>query len=292
MITGKIYRAIGGVYYVQSNKGMYECRARGKLRLGEKIPLVGDIVEFKPTDTGRGVLTEILPRSNEFIRPPIANIDSMVIIVSAAIPVTDPYLIDRMTVIAKKSNCKSIICINKYDIDRAKELFRIYNSSGFVTIRTSAVTGYGISELIDSIRNTTCAFTGNSGVGKSSILNSIDPDFNISVGEISKKLGRGRHTTRHVELYKLSCGALVADTPGFSSFDMDYIAAKEEIQYLFDDLSPYLSGCRFYDCAHIKEPECSVIDAVKAGKIQQSRYNSYVRLYEQASGINPWDLEK
>ena len=291
MNNGTIYRALGGFYYVESNIGFFECKARGKFRLKDIKPLVGDNVLFKVTEPGRGVLTDIFPRKNKFKRPPIANIDSMVIIASAAIPVTDPYLIDRMTVIAGRSDCNSIICINKCDLNPADELFNIYNSSGFTTIKTSALTGQGITDLIDVIKNTTCAFTGNSGVGKSSILNAIDPDFRISVGNLSKKLGRGKHTTRHVELYKLSCGAVLADTPGFSSFDMEFIAPKEEIGNLFPDFAPYINECRFLDCAHIKEPDCSLLNALKAGKIQQSRYDSYVRLYNQASSINQWELK-
>jgi ribosome biogenesis GTPase len=195
-----------------------------------------------------------------------------------------------MTVIAGRSNCEAIICINKCDLDPAKELYDIYKLSGFVTIRTSAVTGQGIAELVKAISKSACAFTGNSGVGKSSILNAIDSNFAISVGDISKKLGRGRHTTRHVELYKLSCGALVADTPGFSAFDMDYIAPKEDLQYLFNDFAPYRDECRFIDCAHIKEPECMVLKALEDGRIQKSRHDSYVRLYEQASKFKHWQV--
>lgn len=289
--NGTIYKAMSGFYYVESESGVTECRARGKFRLEKKSPLVGDHVEYKMTEPGKGILTNILPRKNEFVRPPIANIDVMIIIASGAIPVTDPYLIDRMTVIASRNNCEVIVCINKCDLDPADELYDIYTLSGFTTIRTSAKTGQGISELINAIRNKTCAFTGNSGVGKSSILNAIDPNFMISVGDISKKLGRGKHTTRHVELFKLSCGAVIADTPGFSAFDTDYIAPKEEIQNLFDDFAPFRDGCRFLDCAHIKEPECSVLDAVKSGDIQKSRHDSYVRLYNQASEIKHWDMK-
>ena len=289
MIDGTIFKAMSGFYYVESESGIVECRARGKFRLEKKIPLVGDHVKYKLTEPNKGILVDIYPRKSEFVRPPVANIDIMIIIASSVIPVTDPYLIDRMTVIANKSNCEAVICINKCDLDPANELYNIYTLSGFKTIRTSAKTGQGISELIDSISNKTCAFTGNSGVGKSSILNAIDSNFKISVGDISKKLGRGRHTTRHVELFKLSCGAVIADTPGFSAFDTDFIAPKEEIQNLFNDFALFSNRCRFIDCAHIKEPDCSLLEALNEGKIQQSRYESYVRLYNQAGNINLWE---
>jgi len=251
--------------------------------------LVGDYVKYETTETGKGIITDLFPRRNEFIRPPLANIDKMVIIASGAIPVTDPYLIDRMTVIAINSNCEPIICINKIDIDSAENLYSIYSDVGFATIRTSAANGEGINELESAIRKSICAFTGNSGVGKSSILNAIEPNFGISVGDISKKLGRGRHTTRHVELYKLKCGAMVADTPGFSAFDSGFIVEKEKLQYLFPEFDPYIGQCRFRDCAHIKEVGCAVLEALSDGKLQKSRHDSYVRLYGHALEYKEWE---
>jgi ribosome biogenesis GTPase len=230
-----------------------------------------------------------LPRKNEFIRPPLANIDKMVIFASEAIPSTDTYLIDKMTIIAKKNDCESVICINKTDLDPADRLFEIYSSAGFTVIRTSAVTGEGIDKLVDVAGKSICAFTGNSGVGKSSILNTIDPNFGISVGDISKKLGRGKHTTRHVELFELSCGALIADTPGFSAFDTGHITEKENLQYLFDEFEPYIGKCRFPDCAHIKEPDCAIIDALNAGELQKTRHDSYSRLYQLERDYKEWE---
>jgi ribosome biogenesis GTPase len=289
MAEGIILKALSGFYYVSSAGGTVECRARGRLRLEKTTPLVGDRVEFSPTEPGKGYLTSIFPRKNAFVRPPVANIDKMVIIASEAIPLTDPFLIDRMTAVAEKNDCESIICINKCDLDPADRLYGIYSAAGFKTVRTSAETGEGISELLDTIRGAITAFTGNSGVGKSSILNYFSPDFRISVGEISKKLGRGRHTTRHVELYELPGGAVVADTPGFSAFDTERLAAKEELQYLFHDFSPYIGKCRFPDCAHIKEPGCDVLEALKSGKLQKTRHDSYVKLYEQAKAYKEWE---
>ena len=277
---------------MKSTEGTVECRARGRFRLEKNIPLVGDNVIYTNTESGKGILTEILPRKNSFVRPPLANIDKMIIIASAAIPVSDTYLIDRMTVIALNNDCEPVICINKIDLDPADDLYDIYYNSGFNVVRTSAKTGEGIDHLIKLITESVCAFTGNSGVGKSSILNTIDPDFRISVGEISRKLGRGRHTTRHVELYKLCCGALIADTPGFSAFDTGHLTVKEELQNLFHDFKPYSGGCRFPDCAHIKEPECSIRNALDSGMLQKSRYDSYVRLYEQAMEYKEWEHRK
>jgi len=292
MHEGIIYKAMSGFYYVKSADGTVECRARGRFRLDKNIPLVGDRVKYTTTESGKGILTELLPRRNSFIRPPLANIEKMVIIASEAIPATDTYLIDKMTVIAKNSDCEPIICINKIDINPAKQLSEIYSQAGLSVVRTSAKTGEGIEKLVSLIKESICAFTGNSGVGKSSILNSIEPNFKITVGDISKKLGRGRHTTRHVELYKLSCGALIADTPGFSAFDSGHIADKEELQFLFSDFEPYLGNCRFLDCAHINEPDCSLRNALSAGVVQKSRYDSYVRLYEQALDFKEWEHRK
>jgi len=292
MHKGIIYKAMSGFYYVKSAEGTTECRARGRFRLDKSNPLVGDHVKFTATETGKGVLTEILPRKNSFVRPPLANLDKMIIVASSAIPVTDTFLIDRMTAIAEDGNCEPVICINKTDIDAAERLYRIYKDVGYATVRTSALTGEGIDTLVELISKSMCAFTGNSGVGKSSILNAIEPDFRISVGDISKKLGRGRHTTRHVELYTLSCGSLVADTPGFSAFDSGSLSDKDNIQYLFPEFEPFLGTCRFPDCAHLKEPDCSVLDAISKGKLQKTRYESYVRLYEQALEHKQWEHRK
>jgi len=292
MAEGIIFKAISGFYYVESCNGTAECRARGRFRLEGSTPLVGDRVEYSPSEPGKGYITSILPRKNSFVRPPIANVDKMIIVASAATPVTNPYLIDRLTAIALKNACEPIICINKRDLDPAKELFAIYSSAGFRTIRTSAETGEGADELSDAVGGSVCVFTGNSGVGKSSILNMLDPDFRISVGDLSKKLGRGRHTTRHVELYKLPHDALIADTPGFSAFDTQRLALKEELQYLFADFEPFLGGCRFLDCAHIKEPGCSVLEALAEGKLQKTRHDSYARLYELACEQKEWENKR
>ena len=291
MITGTIFKAISGFYTVELADGTIECKARGRFRLDSITPLVGDRAVIDVTGEGRGVLVEILPRRNAFIRPPVSNIDQLVIVASAVIPVTDPYLIDRMTAIATQNGCASVICVNKHDLDHGDELFGIYQAAGFKTIRTSAETGEGIRELAEAISGKVSAFTGNSGVGKSSILNILEPGFNLSVGDVSRKLGRGRHTTRHIELYKLTNGAVVADTPGFSSFDAEQteMFGKRKLQFLFQDFEPYLDKCRFTDCAHVRETGCAVLEAVREGLIEKTRHQSYVRLYEQSLLVKDWE---
>lgn len=290
-MEGVIIKALSGFYYVDDGSDVYACRGRGKHRYEKVTPLVGDRVEFTPLDNGQGALDQILPRKNRFFRPAVANIDLLVIIASMAIPRTDPFLIDRVVTIAEGNGCDSVICVNKCDLEPGDELADIYRAAGFQTVLISAETGEGIDHLRETISGKVCAFTGNSGVGKSSILNALEPDFSLPVGEVSKSLGRGRHTTRHVELFRLSCGALAADTPGFSSFDADKmeLCRKEQLQYRFREFAPYLDKCRFQDCAHIKEKGCAVLAAVKEGKIPLSRHQSYVRLYEQASEIPDWE---
>lgn len=288
---GIIFKAMSGFYYVEADGETVECRARGRFRLDKITPLVGDRIRFNDSEDGKGYVTEILPRKNAFVRPAVANIDVMVVVASAVIPVTDPFLIDRVTAIAENNHCDVVICINKCDMDRGDKLYDIYQNSGFRIIRTSAKTCEGIDELSECISGKICAFTGNTGVGKSSILNAMHPGLVIKTGDVSEKLGRGRHTTRHVELFKLLNGAVIADTPGFSSFDIDQIdtVSKDQLQYAFREFLPYIDNCRFSNCSHVKERGCAVIEALNNGEIQRSRHNSYVRLYEQAKNIKEWE---
>lgn len=294
--TGTILKALSGFYYVDDGSGtLVTCRARGKFRHQKITPLVGDRVEFTRLPEGTGALDKILPRKNEFHRPAVANIDQLVIIASGAIPVTDPFLIDRVAAIAdSKENCESLIVINKCDLAPADELYQIYTAAGLPTLRVSAETGDGMEALSAAISGKVSAFTGNSGVGKSSILNALEPGFHLQVGEVSEKLGRGRHTTRHVELYRLQNGAIVADTPGFSSFDTEQmeLLRRENLEKAFREFRPYLDQCRFVGCSHVKEKGCAVLEALSNGEIQPSRHASYVRLLEQAKEVREWEHPK
>ena len=294
-MNGIIVKALSGFYYVKTEDGKtVECRARGRFRHDGIVPLVGDRVEFTSAQNGRGYVSTILERTNSFVRPPVANIDVMVMIAANVNPITDPFLIDRVTVLSEYKNCATVLCINKCDLDPGDRLFELYTGTGIRTIRTSALTGQGIEELAGILKGKICAFTGNSGVGKSSILNALEPGFSLKTAEVSDKLGRGRHTTRHVELFELSNGTLIADTPGFSAFDIEQMDAvrKEDLQYSFCEFAPYIGRCRFADCSHIKEQGCAVLEAVHDGSISKSRHDSYVRLYDQASKIKDWEIQK
>ncbi len=290
--SGRIIRSLSGFYEVQTPRGLVTCRARGSLRRTNESPLTGDMVEIT-VERGKGMVERILPRRNRFVRPAVANVDTLVVFAANVNPVTEPFLIDRVAAIAGDQNVEVIICVNKCDLDPAEDLIRIYRRAGFRCIAASAETGEGVEELRDLIRGKLVAFTGNSGVGKSSILNRLCPELKLPTGEVSEKLGRGRHTTRHVELYDLGEGTYVADTPGFSSFDTDQmdIILKENLQYAFPDFEAYVGSCQFHDCTHRKEPGCAVTAALAAGEIEPTRYDSYLRLYEKASQIKMWELK-
>ncbi len=293
-MEGRIVKALSGFYYVQSADGtITQCRARGKFRKDGQSPLVGDMVAIE-IEHGTGTVTEIRPRKNSFIRPAVANVDVLVMLAANVNPVTEPFLIDRVSAIAGDQGVELVLCLNKCDLDPADRLFEIYSHAGFTVIRTSAETGEGIEALRAAVSGKLCAFTGNSGVGKSSVLNRLGSGFAIPTGEVSDRLGRGKHTTRHVELYALPDGTLIADTPGFSSFETDRmeLVLKENLQFAFSDFAPYIGRCRYPDCAHIAEPGCAVREALARGGIEPTRYDSYVRLYEKMKQIRPWELEK
>lgn len=290
--TGRVLRSLSGFYDVQTPDGVVTCRARGALRRGTESPLTGDLVEIT-MERGKGMVEKILPRINHFVRPAVANVDALVIFAANVNPVTEPFLIDRVATIAGDQEVQVVICVNKCDLDPALDLVRIYRNAGFPVIQTSAETGEGVAELWSLLRGKLTAFTGNSGVGKSSILNALCPGLGLPTGEVSEKLGRGRHTTRHVELYRLGENTYVADTPGFSSFDTDQmdVILKENLQFAFPDFGPYVGKCQFHDCSHRQEPGCAVTAAVCAGEIEKTRYESYLRLYEKASQIKTWEIK-
>lgn len=290
-MTGIIIRALSGFYDVDCGGEVIRCRARGKFRYTKESPLVGDRVEITPTEPGAGRLDKILERKNAFERPAVANMEQMVIIVSEAIPVTDPFLIDRVAALAEMNHCEPVVVVNKCDLAAGQTLYDIYRKVGYRTIRTSAITGEGVEELKAVLENKVSVLTGNSGVGKSSLLNAIDPTVQIPTGEVSEKLGRGRHTTRHVELFRMGENAIIADTPGFSSFDTETpeLLDKELLATAFREFRPYLGECRFVGCAHVKEKGCAVLKAKKAGEVLKSRHDSYVRLYQAAKEFKAWE---
>lgn len=290
--TGRIIRSISGFYDVKTPKAVITCRGRGSLRKNQEIPLTGDMVDIT-VENGKGMVEKILPRRNRFIRPAVANVDALVVFAANVNPVTEPYLIDRVAAIAGDQEVPVYICINKCDLDPAVDIARIYQNAGFPVITASAETGEGVEGLRKLLKGKLTAFTGNTGVGKSSMLNRLCPELKLATGEVSEKLGRGRHTTRHVELYDLGQDTFVADTPGFASFDTEQmdVILKDNLQYAFGDFAPYLGQCQFHDCSHRAEPGCSVRQAVDAGKIEQSRYDSYLRLYEKSSQIKQWELK-
>ena len=290
--TGRIIRSISGFYDVQTPGGLVTCRGRGSLRKNQESPLTGDLVEIT-VENGKGMVEKILPRRNRFIRPAVANVDALVVFAANVNPVTEPFLIDRVAAIAGDQEVAVYIVINKCDLDPAIDRYRIYQNAGFPVIVASAETGEGVEELRRLISGKLTAFTGNTGVGKSSMLNRLCPELHLATGEVSEKLGRGRHTTRHVELYTLGDDTYVADTPGFSSFDTEQmdVILKDNLQYAFGDFAPYLGDCQFHDCSHRKEPGCAVRQAVEQGKIEKTRYESYLRLYEKSSQIKQWELK-
>ena len=289
--TGRIIKSLSGFYDVRTENKVITCRARGSMRRTGLSPQVGDIVDIS-VEKGKGMVERIHPRKNSFVRPAVSNLDLLVVFAANVNPVTEPLVIDRVAAIAGDQEVPVCICVNKCDMDPAEDLTAIYRQAGYTVIQTSAETGLGIDELRKALSGKFCAFTGNSGVGKSSILNALSPELKLPVGEVSEKLGRGRHTTRHVELYDVDA-ALIADTPGFSSFDTDQmeVILKENLQSAFPEFGRYLGQCQFRDCSHRKEPGCAVTTALANGEIGKSRYESYLKLYEKAMQINEWELK-
>ena len=291
-IDGRILKALSGFWYVDTPEGVLECRARGILRFHGVTPLVGDVARVEPLGNGKGSLTDLLPRKNSFVRPAVANLDALVILASAVPPVTDPYLLDRMIAIAELKDCEPILCFHKSDMARAEVLAETYRRSGFRVVETSAETGEGVAELREILKGRLCAFTGNSGVGKSSLLNALEKDLDLETGQVSRKLGRGRHTTRHVELFSLGDGIWAADTPGFAAFEAEDVTLelKRRLPELFREFRPWLGQCRYSDCSHVRDAGCAVTAAVEAGEIPRSRHESYVRLREELRKVADWSL--
>lgn len=299
MDKGLIVKSNSGFYYVkniedatQNSDEVIECRARGIFRKEHRSPLVGDWVLFSKNGSS-GTIEEILPRKNSLVRPPVANIDMLVIVASTTQPAPNLLMIDRLIALAERKGIEPVVAVSKCDLADGAELIDIYNKVGIRAFAASGKTGEGIDELKSLIAGKIGAFTGNSGVGKSTILNRIDPALSLSTAEISQKLGRGRHTTRIVELF-YTCGGYIADTPGFSTIEpgkFDPIL-KDDLQYAFREFAPYIGQCRFTGCSHTKEKGCAVLAAVESGVIPASRHKSYCEMYEEAKGIKEWELKK
>lgn len=285
-MRGKIYKGIGGFYYVNTaDDEIIECKARGKFRKEHIIPIIGDEVEIE-VKNGKGTISEIYPRKNSLIRPAVANIDLVIVVVAAKSPDPAPYVIDKMLVNAEINGIEAMVCINKTDLAEYDQLKSIYEKAGYKTVAVSGETCEGIDELRGIIKDKTTAFAGVSGVGKSTILSHIIGS-ELETGAISDKISRGRHTTRHVELFKLKDGGYILDTPGFSSVETEDITV-EELDSCFPEILTAKDGCRFRTCAHIDEPDCSVKKAVEEGAIPLSRYESYKELYEILRGKKSW----
>lgn len=292
-LTGLVLKGIGGFYYVQCGETLYACRARGKFRKDRISPCAGDRVSFTVDENGDGYLSEILPRRNFLVRPPLANLDKLFIVSSVSDPQPSTLIIDKTIVAAELKGIEPVLVFTKTDLDDATPLREIYGAIGIRCYFVSSVDGVGIEALHSELTGCISAFTGNSGVGKSTLLNALMPELVLETGEISRKLGRGRHTTRHVELYPVE-GGYVADTPGFSTMDIDRyeLFRKEELPDGFREFAPYLGACRFTSCSHTCEKGCAVLEAVETGKIPRSRHESYIAMYNEVKDIKEWQLSK
>ncbi len=289
-MNGILLKAIAGFYYIEAGGRVYECKARGIFRKNHESPTVGDRLDFDVLQDDKGIVNKIMPRKNLLIRPPVANLDQLFIVSSHDTPAPSALLIDRLTAIAVNNDIEPIIVFNKSDLGEMDEWYNIYFTAGFKTIVTSGVSGKGCDEILTLLPGKVSAFTGNSGVGKSSLLNCMFPDLKLKTSEVSDKLGRGRHTTRHVELYPVHDG-YVADTPGFSSLDIERTMPlkKDELPLVFPDFADYLGRCRFTSCTHTVEKDCAVLNAAQKGEIQISRLESYKVIYNEIKDIKEWE---
>ena len=293
-MDGLIIKAISGFYYISAENGnIYECKARGRFKNANQTLLVGDRVDFTP-DGEKGVVDAVKERKNTLNRPPVANIDKLFIVSSSVVPSPNTLLIDRMTALCAYKNIEPVIVFNKNDLEDVGLWCRIYKNAGFKTIACSAVSGEGIEDIINELKGCVSAFTGNSGAGKSSLLNKIFPTLSLNTGSVSEKLGRGRHTTRHTELFAHNFGGYVADTPGFSSLEAekDDLTFKENLSDFFTDFEAFKFDCRFSDCNHTGDKGCAVLGAVKEGKIEETRYKSYLTIFEELKDLKAWNIKK
>ena len=293
-MEGLLLKSVGGLYTAETSSGIFECRARGIFRKQNISPCAGDRVILSDIDGNTAVVDKILTRKNSIIRPPLANLDYMIFVISTCEPAPNLTLLDKFLAIAEYKGIKSIIAVTKIDLQKNNSLMDIYKNSGAKLVEVDYDNPTSYMRLYDMLAGKVSAFTGNTGVGKSTLINHISSGLEIKTGEISRKLGRGRHTTRAVELYRLDNGGYIADTPGFSTFETQKydIIRKEELADCFPEFREYNGKCRFPDCAHVKEKGCAVLEAVENGMIPVSRHNSYAEMYEEAKQIKEWELKQ
>ncbi|MBR5485626.1 MAG: ribosome small subunit-dependent GTPase A [Oscillospiraceae bacterium] len=293
-LEGLVIRLLGGFYYVECDGKEIETRARGVFRKDKFKPCVGDRVIVETADGITGTLAEVLPRKNCLVRPPVANLDQLVLVSSIAQPQPNFLVLDKMIAICQHQNIEQIIVITKADLGDTSYMENLYRNAGFEVYTVCNKTGEGVEDVKNALQGKVSAFCGNSGVGKSSLLNAIDSRLSIDTAHISEKLGRGRHTTRHSELYKLENGGYIADTPGFSAVELERyeVILKDELQYCFREFEEYIHDCRFTGCSHTKEKGCAVLQAVEEGKIAKERHESYLAMYEVSKQIKEWELNK
>lgn len=291
--NGRIIKGIGGFYYVETEEQLYSCKARGVFRKKGITPLAGDLVEIRLGEDGTGYVEEILPRKNFLTRPPVANIDQLIVVTSVCDPSPNTLLIDEAIAAAEDKEIEPVVVVSKTDLESGEWLRDIYEKAGIPFFAVSSVTDEGIEAVKSLLKGKVTAFTGNSGVGKSSLLNRIDPRLALETGEISQKLGRGRHTTRKVELLKLGDDTYVADTPGFSSISLEQcdLVRKENLQFCFREFEPYRNQCKFPSCSHTCEKGCAVLQAVQEGEIHLSRHTSYVSMYNEVKDLKEWEMK-
>lgn len=291
MIQGRIEKSIGGFYYVNTGEETIECRARGIFRKRKTPPLVGDQVLITKTGTNVGSVDEIIERKNWLIRPPVANLDAMVMVVSTVDPVPNYVTVDKFLAVLESHNIPVVIALTKMDQEEDDQFYDIYQKAGYEVFSINYTTSNDLYALEQRLKGNLSAFAGNSGAGKSTLLNALDRSLEVEVGETSKKLGRGRHTTRHVEIFQLRSGLEIADTPGFSSLDIVQ-TGEMDAQTLADcfiEIPNYAPNCRFRDCRHIKEAGCAVKEAVERKEISASRYESYRLFYQELNEVNAWE---
>lgn len=290
--NGIILKGIGGFYYVEAAGAVYECKARGVFRKKRITPLAGDRVQITVTDDGtENTVDEIFERKNFLKRPPVANIDSLIIVSSTVSPRPSTLVIDKLIAIAEYKGIEPVVVFTKTDLEPAEKLLEIYKLAGISCAMVCNKTGEGVEEVRNLLNGKISAFTGNSGVGKTSLLNALDPNLSLATGAISEKLGRGRHTTRQAELFK-TCGGYIVDTPGFSALDLEkeQVIKKDELAECFREFRPYLGQCRFATCSHTCDKGCRIIKAVEDGEISRSRHDSYVEMYQAAKELKEWEL--